>query len=575
MIEKLRIDYNVPAKMRDGSVLMANIFQPAEGGPYPVALTRTPYGKDYMTGFPYMDVVRLAQCGFIVVIQDVRGRGGSQGEWELFANEGQDGYDSVEWAASLENSNGSVGMWGFSYLSYTQWAAALLKPPHLKAIIPTFTPTNFYNGVYTRGGALELGILVHLLLNSLGMETLFKRYQGHPQETMQAIGKFIEAVDSIPNGGMDALSLEELKPLKDTDIGIDLIKELVANPFAEKYSQPPYALYDRIAQVDIPSCNIAGWSDIFLQDTINCFTALQENATSSSPSHKLLIGPWAHLNYSSTIGELDFGMKASMTLINGEYDHVGLIQRWFDRWLKDEQNGIDNDPPVKAFISGDNVWQTCEAWPPKKTINIPYYLGADDCLMLEPPHSSEQAHTYDYDPADPLPTCGGSVLMHPYFIPGRRDQHLREGRPDIVRFSSGPLDKKLRVLGPVKVHLWAASSAPDTDFVATLLDIHPDGRAYNLTDGIIRARFRNGAKPEFLTPDQPYEFVIDLWSVGHVFKQGHAIRLDITSSNFPRWDRNHNTGPGAAQDAIQIARQMIFHNGHYQSRLILPVLPWD
>jgi putative CocE/NonD family hydrolase len=214
MINSIKIDYNVPGKMRDGTTLFANIFRPTAPGKYPVLLTRTPYGKDFMTGFPYMDIVRLAKSGYIVVVQDVRGRGASEGAFELFINESEDGYDAVEWAAGLEDTNGTVGMWGFSYLSFTQWAAALLNPPSLKAIAPTFTPTDFMNGVYWRGGALELGLSVHLLINSLGMEDVFKKNAADPAKLGPAINTFVEEVDRIPFGGVDSFDLSKIETFK-------------------------------------------------------------------------------------------------------------------------------------------------------------------------------------------------------------------------------------------------------------------------------------------------------------------------------------------------------------------------
>lgn len=576
MTDALRIDYNVPAKMRDGVTLRANVFRPADDGKYPVALTRTPYGKDYMTSFPYLDVVRLARCGYIVVIQDVRGRGDSEGEWQVFANEGLDGYDAVEWAAQLEGSNGNVGMWGFSYLSFTQWSAALQKPPHLKAIIPTFTSANFYDGVFWRGGALELGIIVHLLINSLGMETLIKRHAGQPEDLAKAIETYIAEVDRLPKDGFDTLPVNHLDAFLKTGLDADLIKELVDHPLNEKYGSLPFSLHDCIAQVEIPSYNIAGWNDIFLQNSIDCFTTLQGKVPQGEKHpHKLLIGPWSHLNYSGTIGERDYGMTASMSFINGEYDHVGLIKRWFDRWLKEMPNGAENDPPVKFFAGGENSWSTDTTWPPSRTINIPYYLRSTDELSIQPPHNAEEAHTFVYDPRNPVPTVGGAILMHPFFIPGPRDQHLKDCRTDILRFQSPALEKKLRLAGPVKLYLWATTSAPDTDFVATLLDVHPDGRAFNLIDGIIRARFRDGCQEAYLQPDVPYEFIIDLWSIAHVFLNGHRIRLDISSSNFPRWDRNLNSGPGSTPGELQVAHQRIWHDSQHPSRLVLPVLPWE
>ena len=316
---------------------------------------------------------------------------------------------------------------------------------------------------------------------------------------------------------------------------------------------------------------------MFLQEAINNFTIQQGKSTEGLPlQHKLLIGPWSHLNYSNVIGEQDYGMASSMSFIDQEYDHVGLIQRWFDHWLKGKKNGVENDPPVKVFVSGENTWLTDTCWPLQGTLNIPYYFRSTGKLSLQPPHNGESADTYTYDPHDPVPTIGGAILMHPYFIPGPRDQHSKDSREDILRYTFAPLKKKLCMVGPVKVHLWASSSAPDTDFVATLIDVYPDGKAMNITDGIIRAKFRNGNQPEYLQPDVPYELIIDLWSIGHVFLEGHSIRLDITSSNFPRWDRILNRGNEKCNSGkAQSAQQRVFHDSIHHSRIVLPILPWD
>ncbi len=576
MPDHLRIDYNVPMHTRDGITLYANIFRPADEGKYPVALTRTPYGKDFMTGFPYLDVVRLARCGYIVIIQDVRGRGDSEGGWQIFANEGVDGYDAVEWAAALDGSDGNVGMWGFSYLSFTQWSAALQKPPHLKAIIPTFSPTNFSNGIFWRGGALELGMIVHLLINSLGMETLIKRFANQPEKIQKALRDFVAEVDRLPKDGFENLPVDRLDAFVNTGLDLDLINELVKQPLAEKFNQLPFSLNDVISRIEIPSYSIAGWNDIFLQNSIDCFCSLQNQAGPEKKHlHKLLIGPWSHLNYTGTVGEMDYGMAASMSYIDAGFDHVGLIQRWFDHWLKGIPNDVENDPPVKFFIGGENVWMSENQWPPAKMIHIPYYLRSENGLSMQAPRHAESAHTFKYDPRDPSPTLGGTILMHPVFIPGPRDQRVKDTRTDILRFQCPVLDKGLRLAGPVKLYFWASSSACDTDFTASLLDVYPDGRVFNLSEGIIRARLRNGRQPDYLQPDTPYEFTIDLWSIAHVFSSGHRIRLDISSSNFPRWDRNLNTGPEALPDAFQVAEQRILHDPRHPSRLVLPILPWE
>lgn len=575
MVNAIHIDFNVPSKMRDGKILYANIFRPDEPGHYPVVLTRTPYGKDYMTGFPYLDIVRFAKCGYIVIVQDVRGRGSSEGEWKPYVNEARDGYDSVEWTAKIEGSNGKVGMWGFSYLGYAQWAAALLKPPHLKAIMPAFTPSDACNGLFWRGGALELGLIVHFFVNSLGLETLSKQFSERPEELGRAINQFIQEVDRIPDGGLSSIPLKDLSPIKNTGLGLDFFKELINHPLDEKFKQLPYSLIHDLSEVQIPALNIAGWNDIFCQDTINNFTyQLKSSQNGQIVRSKLLIGPWSHLNYSNVIGDVDYGMKASMNFIDQEFDHVGLMKKWFDFWLKDEKNGIDEEPAVKIFIGGENKWVMDDQWPISGVINTPFYLHENGLLSNQPPQTEEKFDSFLYDPQDPVLTRGGPILMHPYYIPGARDQHFVENRKDILSFTTDPLQNGIKVIGQVKAYIWASSSTPDTDFVATLLDVHPDGKVYNIADGIIRARYRNGSTPEFLQADTPYEFHIDLWSIGHAFLPGHRIRLDITSSNFPRWDRNLNTKERIGEGIeMRVANQKIFHDSQRLSRTTLPIMP--
>jgi uncharacterized protein len=565
MIDALKIKYNVPCQLRDGTTLMANVFYPDTDGEFPVLLTRTPYGKDFMTGFPYMDVIRLAKSGYIVVLQDVRGRGESGGEWELFINETKDGYDAVQWAAGLSGSNGNVGMWGFSYLAYTQWAAALMNPPALKAIAPTFTPLDFTNGVFWRGGALELGIMAHLLINSLGMEDIFKKFASQPEKLGSALNTFVHEIDHIPFGGLDAYDLRKLETFSNTGIGQEYLITLLENYLQPEFTGFPLSLKNRIALVDIPSLNIAGWNDIFLQDTIDAFNIQHKQGKPA----KLIIGPWSHLNYSNTIGELDYGMAANTAFINMEYDHVALLQKWFNYWLNGDQNGIMDEPPVKAFIGGKNHWIAADQWPPKDARPVEWYIQSDKKLSQKKPDQSNETTQFSYDPTDPFPTHGGSIFMHPYFIPGPRDQQLLNTREDCLVFSSEPLTHSLTVTGPVSVDLFAASSTVDTDFIVALLDIHPDGKSYNITDGIVRASYRDGIPPQHLTSSEPVQFAIDLWSAGHTFLPGHRLALRITSSNFPRWDRNLNNGGKSVQPVV--ANQTIFMGTDHPSHICLSI----
>jgi putative CocE/NonD family hydrolase len=568
----ITVEFEVPATMRDGVVLYANIFRPAEEGSYPVALARTPYGKDFFSISPYLDAVRLARNGYIVVIQDVRGQGNSGGAWKPFEYEALDGYDTVEWAAQLPNSNANVGMFGPSYLGMVQWAAATQQPPHLRAIFPTVTWSDARDGVSWRGGALELGTMAQWYL-STSINPTIRQYAGKsPLELGQALNALTTEIDRLPNEGYWSLPLDNYAPLARLGLHTALFDH-IQNPNSREFSQPA-SVYEAYDKINVPSYNVGGWYDIFVQGTLDNFAALRKDgATDEARQTKLLIGPWTHRTQSHVIGDMDFGFKAQMGWMNLQTDLTGLTQRWFDYWLKGVDNGILNEPPVKLFVMGDNVWRDEHEWPLARTQYTPYYLRSYGKLSTQAP-TEELPDQYIYDPALPVPVLGGALLTHSLYHDGVKDQRPIEQREDVLSYTSELLTQDTEVTGQIIVKLWAASDATDTDFVARLIDVHPDGAAYNITDGIIRARYRNGDVPELLQPDQPYEFTIDLWSTANVFKAGHCIRLDITSSSFPRWDRNPNTGSDfGVDDSLRSAKQTILHDSAHPSHVILPIIP--
>lgn len=573
MASPIKVEFDVPATMRDGTVLRANVFRPDDGGIYPIALARTPYGKDFATSSTSMDAVRMARAGYIVVIQDTRGRFASEGEWQPFFYEGQDGYDTVEWAASLPGSNGNVGMWGGSYVGFTQWVTAVQNPPHLKAIMPFITWADTRDGVSWRAGALELGTIGGWLLG-VGIDTLLKRV-AHlpPQEQQQAVLALVHEIDQLRISGYFSLPLNEFAPLKRHNIET----RLFFNNFPNNYSREqaaPYSVYESYGKINVPAYNIGGWYDIFIQGTLQNFTALRNGAgQGNAHRNRVLIGPWAHVNVTNTVGDVDFGFVANAGFINLQTDITGLTQRWFDYWLKGIDNGVMDEPPVKIFVMGENIWRDENEWPLARTQYTPFYLRSDFGLSAEKP-GDEPADHYVYDPALPTPVLGGATLIHPLFGVGPKDQRPVEAREDVLSYTSAPLAQDMEVTGPVIVKLWGCSDARDTDFVARLIDVHPDGFARNLTDGIIRARYRNGDTPELLEPGKAYEFTIDLWATANVFKAGHRIRLDVTSASFPRWDRNPNTGDDFGVSAeMRQARQTILHDAAHPSHVILPVIP--
>ncbi len=582
MSDQIKVDFDVPATMRDGTVLRANIFQPAEGGPYPIALTRTPYGKDFASVSPLMDSVRLARAGYIVVIQDVRGRFTSDGQWVAFGNEAEDGYDSVEWAAELPNSNGNVGMFGASYFGYTQWMAAKANPPHLKAMVPFITWADVRDGVGWRSGALELGTFAGWNLSSVALDIILKRYKDVPvAERVGALMALVNEINQLRTKGYYSLPLKDFEPLRKLGLANETIEQF-EKPYDRELAAPA-SIATSYDKVTVPTYNVGGWYDIFNNGTLQNFRAMRyEGSTSDTRQARLLMGPWSHVNYSNVVGEMDFGFAANSAFMNLQTDLTGLTQRWFDYWLKGIENGITQEPPVKLFIMGANVWRDEQEWPLARTSYTPFYLHSNGAanslkgngtLSTEKP-VSEPADNYTYDPSNPVITAGGNNLMNPLFTPGVKNQTATEERPDVLVYTSAPLTQDTEVTGPVVVKLWASSDAVDTDFVARLVDVHPDGFAQNLADGIIRGRYRNGDSAELLEPGKAYEFTIDLWSTANLFKAGHSIRLDITSSNFPRWDRNLNTGAAFGTDSEgRIAHQTIFHNAEHPSQIILPLIP--
>ncbi|HET8845666.1 MAG TPA: CocE/NonD family hydrolase [Ktedonobacteraceae bacterium] len=585
--QQIVVDYDVPARMRDGIVLRANIFRPAGEGQWPVLLTRLPYGKDFPIGSSVMDPAQVARRGYVVVVQDTRGRMASEGEWIPFVHEPEDGVDTIAWAAQLPYSNGDVGMYGISYFGFTQWAAALHQPPALKAMIPAQTWNDPFNGVLFRGGALELGTSGSWQLQ-MAIDVLMKRHQGQPQALGMAIYQLAKEIDALGTGGYSSLPLREFAPLKNQDIAPHFFENF-DHALDRNYEQVrPMYILGHHNQVTVPSLNVAGWYDIFLQDTIANFTIMRkEGSTPEARQSKLIIGPWSHGGLTNPIGELNFGFGASAALIDLKIDYVSLQLRWFDHWLKGIDTGMLNEAPIKLFVMGANVWRDEQEWPLSRAVETRYYfhsnghantLDGDGTLTVNLPAGSEAASDqYIYNPANPVPTRGGALLMTPEFRSGPWDQRPVENREDVLVYTTDELSEDLEVTGPIKVYLWAVTSAPDTDFVARLVDVYPDGYAQNLTDGIVRARHRNfasGGAPELLEPGRAYKYEIDLWATSNLFKAGHRIRLDITSSSFPRWDRNPNTGHEFGVDSELVsANQTILHDSEHPSCVVLPVIP--
>lgn len=583
--QQITVDFDVPAKMRDGVTLRANVYRPASEGQWPVLLTRLPYGKDLPGGTSIMDPAQVARRGYVVIVQDTRGRAASEGEWDPMRNEALDGIDTIAWASKLHYSNGSVGMYGASYFGFTQWASAVHAPEALKAMVPFITWNDPLNGVFFRAGALELGVMASWQL-MMGLDVLLRRHRGDadPRNLGRALYMLTKDIDTLGKQGYWSLPLKSFAPLTRNDVAPAFF-EVFEHPMDREHSDP-LTILGKHEQVKVPTLNIGGWYDIFLKDTIGNFKLMREQgATPEARQSKLLIGPWSHTTYGNPVGEMNFGFASTAAFIDLQVDLVSLQVRWFDHFLKGIDTGMLKEAPIKLFVMGANVWRDEQEWPLARAVNTPYYLhsnghantlNGDGMLSTNKPQG-ETADTYAYDPAHPVLTRGGALLMSPEFPSGVRDQREAESREDVLVYSTPVLEQDVEVTGPIVVHLWASSSALDTDFVARLVDVYPDGYAQNLTDGILRARYRNFAKgeePSLIEPENAYEYEIDLWATSNLFKKGHRIRLDVTSSNFPRWDRNPNTGHDfGADDQLVVAQQKILHDAEHPSYVMLPLVP--
>jgi putative CocE/NonD family hydrolase len=574
------VERDVPATMRDGVTLMSNVYRPAAGGPYPVLLARLPYGKDLPLGTSFLDPVKAAGAGYIVVVQDVRGRYRSEGKFVPFVREYEDGYDTVEWAASHPNSNGSVGTYGLSYFGKTQWHAAVMRPPSLKSMAPALTWGNHLNGVQMRGGVQELGLMQFWAQTSLTLDLLFRKYDEDREKIGEKLPSLVSTIDELlAGGGYDVLPLTDLP-------NPDELAPFVEGGFGRGVDHEGWDYLNiegKYDSVDAPTFHIGGWYDCFVGETLKQYEAMKARSSGAGMRPpRLMVGPWTHGVFESTLGDLDFGIGSSGTFLDYAGDLTDSHLRWFDATLKGEEGALEGTPPVKLFVMGENRWRGHEEWPPPGSHEEEWFLISGGSLRREPGRAGDDPARYDYDPDDPVPTVGGSILMADIHRPGPRDQRGIEERPDVLLYTSQVLESPYTVLGSVYVTLFAASSAPDTDFVARLVDIYPDGLAICVTDGILRASARESYQapgvvrpvaPSPIEPGEVYEYVIDLWATGITFLQGHRIRVEVTSSSHPRWERNLNTGEGAfGSSRTEVAHQTVFQDAGRPSRITLNVV---
>jgi putative CocE/NonD family hydrolase len=563
----LVIEKNVTAKMRDGVVLRADVYRQPGEGKRPALLQRTPYSKNPETDDSQFH--RLARAGFVVVVQDTRGRYMSDGV-AVPHDEGADGYDTVEWVARLPYVDGRVGMFGGSYSATVQLLAAPLKPPHLVALFPSASYASRYDMVF-QGGAFYLG---DGLSWNLGQAKDVRRRVLEPgADRDREIGltpeerKRLNAVWywQLPLASMEALQLRRYSPG---------YWDLLAHPSYDEFWKT-FDVAMRHPQFEVPAYHLTGWYDSLLNGTLANFAGLRANAGTEHArrNQRLIVGPWTHARPSANttkIGDVEFGPDAG-------FDSEGLIVRWFQHWMGPHPADWPG-APVRLFVMGENRWRDEQEWPLRRARPTDFFLhattganglGGDGSLERTTP-GRVQPDTFTYDPAKPVPTgLFGAYSRMPV------DRREIQQRQDVLVYTSAPLTEPLEVTGPVRAVLWIASSATDTDFTAAISDVHPDGTARALTDGILRARYRaSRTTPQLLTPGQLYEITIDVGATSNVFLPGHRVRLEVSSSNFPRYDRNPNTGAPFGSDArTVVARQTVFHDAGRPSRLVLPVIP--
>jgi putative CocE/NonD family hydrolase len=588
------VERDLPAPTRDGVMLATDIYRPPGEGPFPVLLERTPYDKTAPSRSERTAVVTqprsraevalyFVRHGYTVVYQDCRGRYKSGGRFTKYLSEAEDGFDTLAWLLRQSWCNGRIGTFGLSYAAHTQAALGYLDPPGLAAqFLDCGGFSNAYRSGIRHGGAFDLKQATWAYNNALAdAKDPAVKAALRAQDIKAWFGRMPWRKGQSP---VSASSAYEDYLFEQWSHGV----------FDDFWKQPGiYAegFYDRYA--DAPVVNLSGWYDPYARTAVENFVGLSRIGRSPM---RLILGPWTHGDRSLTYaGDVDFGPAAS---VDGNFadDFFALRRRWFDRWLKGLDNGVDAEPRVRVFVMGGGSgrrnsagrldhggrWRAAANWPLPEAQGTRFYLHSDRSLSRELPARNAQPLDYATDPRHPVPTIGGALSSgEPVMRGGAHDQSALAQRRDILAFSTSPLDRDLEVTGPVTVRLWIASDGPDTDFTAKLIDVYPpnddypDGYAMNLTEGILRCRYRDSwEQPSPMVPGEVYPITIDLFPIGNLFARGHRLRLDIASSNFPHFDINPNSGePEGAMEHPRVARNRVFADADHPSHIVLAVVP--
>ena len=546
----IQLDVKVP--MRDGVRLSACIYRPTKDGRYPTLLIRTIYNNKQDRYVAWTR--RFVEAGYAVVMQDCRGRYDSEGPWEPYIHEAEDGYDTQQWTGEQPWCDGNIGTFGISYVGFTQTLPAPFRSPYVKALVPIASQQDNFGHQYVDGALhLHCAMVFHIWIGR-GLQTEARTLMNE-----------MEIYRRLP-------LVSALDDIADVPWYRDIISHYTYDEFWKQYG-----LRDKYDQVDTPAYFITGWYDALAHEGFKQYMGWKAKARSEDTRRttRIMVGPWSHggIGTAESFGDVDFGQ-------GGAVDMVDEQLRWYDRRLRGIDNGIDDEPPVRIFVMGENVWRSENEWPLARTQYTSYYISSDGranslhgtgVLSAEQPADAGQ-NGYSYDPDNPVPTVGGP-MMHADYV-GPHDRRPVERRDDVLVYTSEPLEQDLEVTGPVTMTLYASSSARDTDFAATLVDVHPDGGAINICEGLRRARFRDYIEgPTLIEPGRVYEYTVDLWETSNLFKAGHRLRVEVSSSNFPRFDRNLNTGNRPGMDAeMQVADQTVHHGGKYASHITLPVI---
>jgi putative CocE/NonD family hydrolase len=588
------VEKNVTIIVRDGTRLAADIYHPARDGQpapgrFPTLLTRTPYNKDgaEREGRYY------AERGYNVVANDVRGRYKSEGTWRLIADDPSDGYDVVEWIAAQPWSDGKTGTFGTSYPGGTQHALAEMRPPHLTAMVPVDAVSNCGVSGMRHGGAFELRFM-NWIFNTGAPNSRAALADPALRAALVENGRRIrEHADSLPvrPGNTPLRAAPEYEAW--------LVEAMRSGPETKFWKIKGMSVVDNVNDyADVPVLHITGWYDSWTRQVTMNYVALSKAKTSPQ---RLTIGPWIHGGQTAkTAGEVEFTDDAAIDLL-------AYRLRWYDRWLKGDRNGVDDEPPVWVYVMGrgddrrtaggrlnhGGSWRSEKDWPLARAESLPFYLHADGRLSPRPPSEPRSETTYTFDPLHPVPTIGGNISSNPPLMTnGGYDQRPRDDthaasnrlplseRRDVLVFRTEPLAEDVEVTGSVEVKLWIRSTAPDTDFTAKLIDEIPGNPDYplgfdlNIGDSIIRTRYRESLDhPRLMEPGQVYPVTITLYPTSNLFKKGHRIRVDVSSSNYPRFDVNPNTGdPLSDHRRMVAADNTVLHDAAHPSHVVLPVV---